>query len=180
MGTLYLMHGWAVIFSEVVSVIVASFIPEHFDNLPCGLFAQPMVAYVPGLDPLDTYQHMDKGVSRFVVCFEARGLMRVANCFQCSTYSNCCLGVVEETISFCFCRKTNYIFQNLAFCVDGSIIQGFIVVETVRMQLQIIVSYISAFCSGDNQVPSIVIHWLLHVARKVSEFTIRMMWNKVH
>ena len=49
------MYSWTVMFGKIVAVIITSFVPENVDDLPRGLFTQPMVAHVPGLAALDLH-----------------------------------------------------------------------------------------------------------------------------
>ena len=180
MGTLHLMHGWTVMFGKIVAVIITSFVPENVDDLPCGLLKQPMVAHVPGLAALDLHWHMDKGVCCLIVRFETCGLLGVTNCFQGLAYSDCCLGVMKDPPALCLCCGTNNILEHLALCVDSCVVWRLVIVHMVRMWLQVVMSCILAFGSRDNKVRSIGVDGQLHVARKISTFSIWMMWEKVY
>ena len=112
------MHCRTVMFGKVVTIVVRAFVPIDAKDVSYCLFLNPMVLHIPCLTPFDSHGCMYKGDGCTVVGFDSRWFLWVANRFQCSSYPNSNLCIVEKTSTLGFSSRADNVFYKFALRVN--------------------------------------------------------------
>ena len=75
------MDSWGMVFSVVVSVVIASFIPIYVDEVARCVFTKPMVAHVPGFASFGAHRGVHERIGGLVIGLDTGCSLGMANGF---------------------------------------------------------------------------------------------------
>ena len=95
------LHGWTVMFGEIIPIVVLSFVPEDAQDVSYGLFFQPVITHGPRLAVFDLHGRVDKGITGTVVGFDSDHEFWMFDRLERTSDVNGSLRIVNKTTALC-------------------------------------------------------------------------------